>query len=62
MLDSKLGVSPRPRTFPGTWPIVPLDRIWVQPSARLRTIDAHHSALAKRASDHLPLVAVVELG
>jgi endonuclease/exonuclease/phosphatase family metal-dependent hydrolase len=60
VLDEKFEAMPRPRTFPGTWPILALDRIWVKPRAALIGIEAHNSPLARRASDHLPLVAVVE--
>jgi endonuclease/exonuclease/phosphatase family metal-dependent hydrolase len=60
VLDERFGELPRPRTFPGVWPILALDRIWVQPQAALVSMEAHRSPLAKRASDHLPLVAVVE--
>jgi endonuclease/exonuclease/phosphatase family metal-dependent hydrolase len=60
-LEAKFGSSSRPRTFPGLMPILPLDRIWVQPGGRLRALQAHDSRLARKASDHLPLVAVVDL-
>ena len=60
VLDEKFGIARRPRTFPGSWPILPLDRIWVQPGASLRSIDAWRTPLSRRASDHLPLVAVLD--
>ena len=31
VLDRRLGRPPRPATFPVFWPVVALDRIWVQP-------------------------------
>lgn len=62
VLEAKFGASPSPCTFPVFWPLLPLDRIWVQPGASLRSMEAHDSPLAKVASDHLPLVAVVDLG
>jgi endonuclease/exonuclease/phosphatase family metal-dependent hydrolase len=61
-LEAKFGASPRPRTFPVFWPLLPLDRIWVLPGANLRSVEVHESPLAKVASDHLPLVAMVEIG
>jgi endonuclease/exonuclease/phosphatase family metal-dependent hydrolase len=60
VLEERFGASPRPRTFPAFMPLLALDRIWVRPGARVRTMEAHNSPLAKRASDHLPLVAVVD--
>ena len=62
VLDAKFGASSSPRTFPVFWPLLQLDRIWVQPATSVRTIKAHDSALAKVALDHLPLVAVVDPG
>jgi hypothetical protein len=38
-----------------------LDRIWIQPAATLRRMFVHTSALARRASDHLPVVAELDL-
>jgi endonuclease/exonuclease/phosphatase family metal-dependent hydrolase len=49
--------APAPRTFPACLPVLALDRIWIHPSEWLVDIDAHRSALARVASDHLPLVA-----
>lgn len=56
-LDAELGKPPRVRSFPVWWPIVPLDRVWVKPYAALRRLSAHRSPLARRASDHLPVIA-----
>ena len=52
---------PAPNTFPSGWPLIALDRVWVKPRACLRGIDVHHSALARQASDHLPVVAALDL-
>jgi len=60
VLDERLGRPPRPASFPGTWPIVPLDRIWVHPSARLRRVFAHATPASRVASDHLPVVADID--
>lgn len=49
--------TPAPATFPSRRPVFALDRIWVQPSDSLRGLAVHASALARIASDHLPLVA-----
>lgn len=49
------GPSPRIGTYPARFPILPLDRIWARPAARLVDVQAHRSPLAGQASDHLPL-------
>ena len=61
VLDRRLGRPPRPASFPVSWPLVPLDRIWVSPQRALRRTFAHASPMAKRASDHLPVVAEISL-
>ena len=49
-----------PRTFPAARPVLALDRIYSR-GARIESIEAHTSPAAKKASDHLPIVARVEL-
>jgi endonuclease/exonuclease/phosphatase family metal-dependent hydrolase len=61
VLDRRLGRLPRPRSFPSWRPIVPLDRIWVQPARALRRMATHSSAMARAASDHLPVVADIDV-
>jgi endonuclease/exonuclease/phosphatase family metal-dependent hydrolase len=51
---------PAPRTFPSRRPLFALDRIWIRPRHRLVHVKAHASPLARKASDHLPLVAHIE--
>ena len=60
-LEERLGSPPKRRSVPGFGPILALDRIWVQPAGSLREIAVHASRLARRASDHLPVVAELEL-
>ena len=50
-----------PPTFPAARPLLALDRIYAQ-NARMESIKTHDSNEAKRASDHLPIVASVKLG
>lgn len=50
-----------PPTFPAARPLLALDRIYAQ-NARLVSIETHDSPDAKKASDHLPVVASVQLG
>jgi endonuclease/exonuclease/phosphatase family metal-dependent hydrolase len=49
-----------PPSFPAGRPVLALDRIYSR-GAKLLQIDAHMSPSARTASDHLPLVARVEL-
>ena len=62
VLDRRLGASARLRSFPSSRPMLPLDRIWIQPVNLLRRMFVHNSAQARRASDHLPVVADLDLG
>jgi len=62
VLDRRLGRPPRPATFPVAWPVVALDRIWVQPRRTLRRISVHATPMARLASDHLPVVAEIDAG
>jgi endonuclease/exonuclease/phosphatase family metal-dependent hydrolase len=61
VLDQRLGRPPRPASFPVFWPIVPLDRVWVNPSRALRSIVTHKTPTARRASDHFPVVADIDV-
>jgi len=53
------GASPALGSFPAFWPLLALDRLWIKPAARLASLRVHRSPLARKASDHLPLVATV---
>jgi endonuclease/exonuclease/phosphatase family metal-dependent hydrolase len=59
-LHRRLGNVPLTRTFPSFYPIMPLDRVWVQPRPALKSLEPHKSPLARVASDHLPLVATIQ--
>ena len=48
-------------SFPALRPVQPLDRIIGCPRAGLGAVRAHDSALARRASDHLPVCAALRL-
>lgn len=49
-----------PATFPATNPVFALDRIYAR-GARVRDLHSHQSPAARRGSDHLPVVATVEV-
>lgn len=51
----------RLRTFPARRPMFAFDRILVEPRAALQSFHVHDTALARAASDHLPVKAVVVL-
>jgi endonuclease/exonuclease/phosphatase family metal-dependent hydrolase len=53
--------TPAVKTFPSRMPLLALDRLWTHPGSILRELKAHDSPLARVASDHLPLVATIEL-
>jgi endonuclease/exonuclease/phosphatase family metal-dependent hydrolase len=53
--------TPAPRTFPAHRPMFRLDRAWVRPREALREMWAHDTSLAREASDHLPVVAQLDL-
>ncbi|MEO6710160.1 MAG: endonuclease/exonuclease/phosphatase family protein [Planctomycetota bacterium] len=60
-LDDHFGSPGSPKSFPARWPMLALDRVWVHPRASVTSVQAHASLLAKRASDHLPVVAEMEI-
>ena len=57
VLDEHMGATPFVKSFPVIWPMMALDRIWIQPRDACRTVTTHRSATARRASDHYPVVA-----
>lgn len=61
VLDRRLGASAQLRSFPSSRPVLSLDRIWIHPAGALHRVFVHTSKLARRASDHLPVVADVDL-
>jgi endonuclease/exonuclease/phosphatase family metal-dependent hydrolase len=57
-LHARLGRTPTLPTFPAGLPLLALDRVWVHPRAALRALRVHRTRVA---SDHLPLVADLEI-
>ncbi len=53
--------TPTLATIPSGLPCLALDRIWTHPRAMLRDLRVHRTALSRVASDHLPLVATLEI-
>jgi endonuclease/exonuclease/phosphatase family metal-dependent hydrolase len=57
-----LGEALAPPEFPSFAPFLALTRIWVRPVEAIVSVAVHRSQLARRASDHLPLRAVIDVG
>lgn len=60
-LHGLLGSPPSQRTFPTWFPLFALDRVWVRPRTALVDVHAHAGAIARVASDHYPLKAIISL-
>ncbi|MET0026478.1 MAG: endonuclease/exonuclease/phosphatase family protein [Candidatus Thiodiazotropha sp.] len=60
-IDRLLGRSRGQRSFPSRLPLLPLDRIWISPNHMLRDIVSHRTQISRMASDHLPVVAQLDL-
>ncbi|MDJ0514179.1 MAG: endonuclease/exonuclease/phosphatase family protein [Methyloceanibacter sp.] len=62
-LEAALGVHGNrrwPASFPSVRPILALDRIYSR-GAQIETLEVHRSLEARRASDHLPVIAGLKL-
>jgi endonuclease/exonuclease/phosphatase family metal-dependent hydrolase len=59
--NEKFGESQAVKTFPAAFPILSLDRIWVQPSAALVGVERYVSVSSRIASDHLPIKGTIDL-
>ncbi|MBI4526059.1 MAG: endonuclease/exonuclease/phosphatase family protein [Deltaproteobacteria bacterium] len=59
-LRAIFGKTHASRTFPSLFPLLALDRIWVRPKEDLVHIRPHKTSLARIASDHLPLKAIID--
>lgn len=49
-------ILPAGATFPSRWPVLRLDRVYVDAGVRPLALRVGKSALARRASDHLPVI------
>lgn len=56
------GLAKQLRTFPAYAPVRALDSFYLRGDAELLKIQRSRLGVAKRASDHLPLIADIELG
>lgn len=55
------GEPPAPPAFPSFFPLLALTRIWVRPPEAIVGVEVHRSDLAKVASDHLPVRAMIDV-
>ncbi len=60
-LDERLGHATPVPSFPARFPFLSLDRIWASRESLVTHLHVHRSALARRASDHLPVQATIRL-
>lgn len=61
MLRNDFGAIPHPKTFPAKLPLLRLDRVCVLPKNIEYRVEAISTGLTKKASDHLPLLAIIDL-
>ena len=61
ILEPVFGSLPVLSSFPSRLPLFPMDRILDWPPGLITHLTVHNTPLAKEASDHLPLVAEVNL-
>ncbi len=61
ILEPVFGVAPVLCSFPAPLPLFPMDRILGWPAGSVTRSAVHDTPLARTASDHLPLVAEVNL-
>lgn len=59
-LRAQFGRVAAPRTFPARFPLLRLDRLWVRPKEKLSRVRTHRSPKSRWASDHLPVVGLVD--
>ncbi|MGC3996137.1 MAG: endonuclease/exonuclease/phosphatase family protein [Anaeromyxobacter sp.] len=59
--DAALAARNEAPTFPARFPLLRLDHVYVSSALRVLAVEVIRTPLARRASDHLPLLAVLEL-
>ena len=61
VLNPVFGSQPMLSSFPSRLPLLPMDRIFDWPPNLITHLSVHNTPLARVASDHLPLIAEVNL-
>jgi phospholipase D1/2 len=60
-LHRQYGETKSVATWPAFFPLIALDRVWVHPKQALARFGAFDTKVTRRASDHLPIVAELEV-
>ncbi len=60
-LHAAFGRGVSGRSYPARFPMLSLDRIWAKPTSALTRFRVHTSPLSRWASDHLPVVADIDV-
>jgi endonuclease/exonuclease/phosphatase family metal-dependent hydrolase len=60
-LHARFGQGYAAASYPSRFPLFALDRIWTHPRTALRAFRAYRAGVARSASDHLPVVAEVDV-
>ncbi len=60
-MNNRCGISSAPATFPAQFPILALDRLWAIPLCPLKNVRVYNNKISRLVSDHLPLVAEIEI-
>ncbi|WP_182418288.1 endonuclease/exonuclease/phosphatase family protein [Bartonella sp. HY038] len=58
LFDLAMGTLP---SFPARFPVLALDRVFAYPKNLINSVEVHKSALARIASDHLPIKAHIDI-
>lgn len=61
VLEPVFGSRPALPSFPSTLPVLPMDRMLDWPPSLIKHFKIHETALSRVASDHLPILADVDL-
>ncbi len=60
-LEARFGAAAPVKSWPSRFPLLALDRIYVSQPSTIVRVWTHDTVEARRASDHLPVVAEIEL-
>jgi endonuclease/exonuclease/phosphatase family metal-dependent hydrolase len=61
LFNEEFGKTTCFRSFPSSFPLFSLDRIWVKPCAALIKVQPYVTPITRVASDHLPLLATIDI-
>lgn len=61
LLRRQFGPQPAVRTFPSYFPLFGLDKILISPGSMRTSLAAVNTPVARKASDHLPILSTLEI-